>query len=905
MGKNKNKNRRAKKNKVNRQSSSLNEKNVENKTDDGDGNFDDLLAEFKVADTKIEDEDEKDPVKDPTLGVVNENEDKIETQNTENTDSAETVENSKLEVAAPDNWEEQDTLLESTSEGLDEINPHPHVERTEDKLDLTAIENTDAANEKQVVENGEENIDSKAAAVDPDTSHDAENGEKKDPEDVDEKKEEPVLVPPSLTANLSLFTPKQQKLALDLCEAGQGHLFSRWPKPAPSRSASSEATTFIKRRLIEQLERIDDSYPSNLIGYINNAKDLLAKSKSGVNPLMGWKPSVPQGMNFEIGTTDYETTEKIGVQQLGKCGFVLTAGGLGERLGYGSIKLKLPTELATETCYLQFYIETILSIQKKYAAPGHKLPLCIMVSGDTNKKTISLLAKNKNFGMDDDQITIVQQGEGVPALVDNDAHFALDTVDRYKLQLKPHGHGDIHALIHSNGVAKKWLKDGIKWTVFFQDTNGLAFHTIALALGVSSKMGLIMNSVCCPRRAKQAIGGIAKLTNEDGEERTINVEYNQLDPLLRSSGFPEGDVNDESTGYSPYPGNLNQLVFSLEPYALALERTNGAMPEFVNPKYKDAEKTEFKKPTRLECMMQDFPVILTGIEATKVGFTSISADMCFSPVKNATADGVAMQKKGTAPGVAASGEADQYAAVRKIMRSIGCKIDEAGPATYSGISVVPGPAIVLKPNFVSCSAEYKEKFPTPSNINISARSSLVVIGEGVTIKSLTLDGALIIECEDGATGEISNMEVTNGGWENVADENLEVEFLKMRGYSLNKVETNKIVFKKDGSIESDIPTLESTVNDVPDEKTIEKEIATVPMVENDSSVPQSDNNDTSASKNEIKDNLSKSIGNTTSTKKKSIENSAPKTKVPRSFSEPEPDDVGAGKKDDKCACAIM
>ena len=28
------------------------------------------------------------------------------------------------------------------------------------------------------------------------------------------------------------------------------------------------------------------------------------------------------------------------------------------------------------------------------------------------------------------------------------------------------------------------------------------------------------------------------------------------------------------------------------------------MPEFVNPKYADAERTTFKKATRLECMMQ-------------------------------------------------------------------------------------------------------------------------------------------------------------------------------------------------------------------------------------------------------------------------------------------------------------
>lgn len=42
----------------------------------------------------------------------------------------------------------------------------------------------------------------------------------------------------------------------------------------------------------------------------------------------------------------------------------------------------------------------------------------------------------------------------------------------------------------------------------------------------------------------------------------INVEYNQLDPLLRATGHPDGDVNDE-TGYSPFPGNINQVIFWL------------------------------------------------------------------------------------------------------------------------------------------------------------------------------------------------------------------------------------------------------------------------------------------------------------------------------------------------------
>lgn len=548
---------------------------------------------------------------------------------------------------------------------------------------------------------------------------------------------------------------------------------------------------------MEQLVRMDKAYPSGgLVGYIKNARALLEKSKRGENPLEGWSPSVPDGEMFEIGTEAYDQCEQVGLGEMGKCGFALVAGGLGERLGYGGIKLGLPTELATETTYLQYYIETILAIQSRYSK-NMKLPLCIMVSNDTSAGTYKLLQDNNYYGMDADQITIVQQGDGVPALMDNNATIAKNANDPYRIQAKPHGHGDIHALLHSHGVAKSWCSKGLEWVIFFQDTNGLAFHTLPLALGVSKTRNLIMNSIAVPRKGKQAVGGIAKLKKAStGEERTINVEYNQLDPLLRANGYPDGDVNDK-TGFSPFPGNINQLLFQLKPYTTAIERTQGAMPEFVNPKYADDAKTIFKKPTRLECMMQDFPTILNSTESKNVGFTSIAADLCFSPVKNATPDGVTLQRKGTAPGVAATGEADQYAAVRKIMTSIGCKIEDAEPVEFEGIKVVAGPEIVLKPSFVTCPAEYKKNFPDPSKIKVSARSSLVIEGDGVIVESLDLDGALVIKCEKGATGVVRDLVVKNKGWKKVADtSSASEEFIQIRGYHLEKVETENIVFQK-------------------------------------------------------------------------------------------------------------
>ena len=65
------------------------------------------------------------------------------------------------------------------------------------------------------------------------------------------------------------------------------------------------------------------------------------------------------------------------------------------------------------------------------------------------------------------QITLIKQ-EKVACLTDNDAHLALEPSDPYTIQTKPHGHGDVHALLHSSGLAAQWKAGGFKWVCFFQ-----------------------------------------------------------------------------------------------------------------------------------------------------------------------------------------------------------------------------------------------------------------------------------------------------------------------------------------------------------------------------------------------------------------------------------------------------
>lgn len=181
----------------------------------------------------------------------------------------------------------------------------------------------------------------------------------------DGNNEEVSALPPGLEASLSILTPSQQELVKMLCspDMKQSHLFQHWPKSSAVHTPSGEATNKIKRRFVEQLESIDKAYPSGLAGYLSNAKELLEKSRKGLNPLQGWKPSIPKGECFEIGTKQYESVEKIGMKELGKVGFVLVAGGLGERLGYGDIKV---SQSAVLECNLMMIAIMLMSFAPSY-----------------------------------------------------------------------------------------------------------------------------------------------------------------------------------------------------------------------------------------------------------------------------------------------------------------------------------------------------------------------------------------------------------------------------------------------------------------------------------------------------------------------------------------------------------
>ncbi len=508
-----------------------------------------------------------------------------------------------------------------------------------------------------------------------------------------------------------------------------------------------------QKDFITQYNVLEKTCPGGIKDYLKRAKVLLEDSKNNVNPFKDYTPEVPLGFNIKVGSEQFYELDKLGFDEIQNTVFVLVAGGLGERLGYPDIKIGLQTELITLRTYIEVYTDFLKSFEyrlkkNKNLKSDFFIPLCIMTSGDTHEKTVNLLKKCENFGLKQDQITIVKQ-EKCPAIIDNDCHLALNK-DKLLIETKPHGHGDIHYLLYQSGKVKKWIEEGKKYLVLFQDTNILSFNCIPSAIGSSIKLNLDINSICVPRKPKDAIGAICKLNKKDGTSITNNVEYNQLDSLLKEKYNKEGDVPNKD-GISDFPGNINVIVFKLDTYLKALDQTKGLIPEFVNPKYTDETRTKFKSPTRLECLMQDLPKLLNNGE--KVGFTSYERWFCFSACKNNLNDACGKLKKKQTPESAFSVEQDIFIYNKKIMEIIGkLEIVQNEPANEIDVNeckIAFGPKIIIYPSFAATVTELRDKLNHMKNKIKMTNNSTLILKNDVNIEDgIDLDGYYIVEKDE-------------------------------------------------------------------------------------------------------------------------------------------------------------
>lgn len=543
-----------------------------------------------------------------------------------------------------------------------------------------------------------------------------------------------------------------------------------------------------------------------------------------------WVPSVPattEGEPAEGATLDsrfFADMEAHGLANADKLALVIVAGGLGERLGYQGIKLTLPVETLTRTSYLEAYVQHIRALEADYLerfGKSTRIPIAIMTSDSTHTATLGFLQEHAFFGLPDGQLTLIKQ-EKVPCLdVVGDADsLRLRLVigaEGKELIMKPHGHGDVHSLLHSSGLARTWAEQGKQYVHFIQDTNLLILNSVLPLLGASLTHNWAFTFTTVARKAKDASGGIVNFVEPTSNGRSVlfNVEYHELDQFLRTRAkdtFPDGDVNDPTTSYSPFPGNINHMAIALDPYVRVLEKSFGFVPEVFNPKFvPGANKRAFKSPARLECMMQDYPKLLVQFASASAehvnsatGHVLFPASLVYSPCKNDAASASVMAHHDIPPQCASSAEHDLFAVNRLRLRTAGVTLPtdtEAKKTEWLGIPVVASAAqIVLNGGFATAQSGIAKKFPSPKSVSISSRSSLILEGRDIVVRSLQLDGALRIVACPGARVDVRSLRVENAGVEYepvAAGENVSAVDA-MRGYLLKQVGVRELRFDAPG-----------------------------------------------------------------------------------------------------------
>ncbi|KAG5481573.1 hypothetical protein LSCM1_05597 [Leishmania martiniquensis] len=564
-----------------------------------------------------------------------------------------------------------------------------------------------------------------------------------------------------------------QALREELCapDLDQGHLFEGWPETMDDCNERQIA-------FLTELYRFANVYHGGITQYIRNGRQLLARESDEVDvAALEMPPLIFEAPSLHRRTAEVTALEKAGTAMLCKTAFVLVAGGLGERLGYSSIKVGLPVETATNTTYLAYYLQWAQRVG------GKEAPFVIMTSDDTHDRTLELL---RRLDLEMPNLRVLKQGQ-VFCFTDSAAHLAVDEAGN--LLRKPHGHGDVHSLIfnataessttHDAGdgaataqpLVSAWLAAGYESIVFMQDTNAGAMVTIPISLALSAEHSLDINFTCIPRVPKESIGLLCRVKKNSGDPWLVaNVEYNLFAEVSRTLTKEGGDEASGTSGFSPFPGSINTLVLKLSSYADRLQASHGIVPEFINPKYSDETRRIFKKPARIESLMQDIALLFSE-DDYRVGGT-VFERFSYQPVKNSLEGAAALVAQGNSAYCAATGEADFYELQRRRLKAIGLPLFYSSEAQVTVANNAVGvhifPIIVLDAICASSGSldDLAGVFPTPEKVRIDQHSTLVVEGR-VIIESLELHGALTIRgpIDAGVPPYIvSGAEVRNAGW---------------------------------------------------------------------------------------------------------------------------------------------
>lgn len=203
----------------------------------------------------------------------------------------------------------------------------------------------------------------------------------------------------------------------------------------------------------------------------------------------------------------------------GRVATLLLAGGQGTRLGYEGPKGCLSFGPEEERTLYRIHAEGVAAMS---ALAGRPVPLYVLVSPSTRAATEAAFAEREAWGLDEDQVTILEQAQ-LPAL-DDEGRALLAAPGR--LALAPDGHGGAFHALATTGAIEQLADYGVDVLTTFQVDNPLALPLDPIMLGwmVERRLHAIGKAV---RKAEpgEKVGVFAR----DLGGRQQVVEYTELD----------------------------------------------------------------------------------------------------------------------------------------------------------------------------------------------------------------------------------------------------------------------------------------------------------------------------------------------------------------------------------------
>lgn len=205
----------------------------------------------------------------------------------------------------------------------------------------------------------------------------------------------------------------------------------------------------------------------------------------------------------------------------GKVAVILVAGGQGTRLGFEHPKGMYPIGPLSQSTLFQILLEKIVARSRRH---GVRLPLYLMTSPATHDETIDYLARQRRFGMAEEDVRVFCQGT-MPAVDAASGKLLLAAPD--SLALSPDGHGGMLAALAASGNLADLRRRGIEYVFYLQIDNPLVVMCDPLTIGYHVLSGSELTTIVVAKRhLRDKLGNVVSI---DGKLRIL--EYSDLNPL--------------------------------------------------------------------------------------------------------------------------------------------------------------------------------------------------------------------------------------------------------------------------------------------------------------------------------------------------------------------------------------